>query len=144
MDNRKPWIEWIKNIPNWVKAAILFIGVIVGFIISFRENSYLYVTVSVALLLVGAFGFSLFIAFTKTRPMIEGGRGMYRFERYRPWAFVGMVLILGLIHLLGRAPGVGARGCPRIHRFAQERRRAVAPLQRSEKRRRRRPRNRPK
>lgn len=99
MDNRKPWIEWIKNIPNWVKAAILFIGVIVGFIISFRENSYLYVTVSVALLLVGAFGFSLFIAFTKTRPMIEGGRGMYRFERYRPWAFVGMVLILGLISL---------------------------------------------
>ena len=39
----------------------------------------------------------VYLFFAKTPPLVEGGKGAYRFEKYRPWALVGIGLIIIII-----------------------------------------------
>ncbi len=40
------------------------------------------------------------MAFTKTPPLVEGGKGVYAFSKYRAWAFVGMGVSILLLFLV--------------------------------------------
>ena len=93
MDKQKDCIESIKKAPDWVKAAVGLVTLIIGFIALFQENPYLSITVSVAVAFVAAFCLCLYVAFAKTPPLIKGGKGVYRFENYRSWALVGVFLV---------------------------------------------------
>jgi hypothetical protein len=95
--NEKPdWIKWIRQSPSWLRAAIGLATVVIGFAVLVQSNYYLGITVSVALLLATLFLLCMYLIFARTTPLIEGGRGVYRYERLRPWAMGVAVLVVGL------------------------------------------------
>jgi hypothetical protein len=74
----------------------------VGFIKLWQGDTGL---VTMVLLVVGAGGGTLgcaYLAFKRTPPLVEGGRGTWQYLRWRPWALASMVIILLLT-----AGGVG-------------------------------------
>ena len=90
------WVEYIRKMPAWIKAAIAFLAAIVGFAITFKDNVYLVTTV-VGLVLFSSTWLSCFyISVAKTRPLLEGGKGVYRFPTLRPWGLVGTIAIPSL------------------------------------------------
>jgi hypothetical protein len=99
MNEEQRWFDLIKNLPNWVKASIGIVTLIIGYISLFQSNFNLVVTVSVATVLVALLGFSLYVVFAKTPPLIDGGRGVYRFQKYRPLA-IAMIVIILLVFLI--------------------------------------------
>lgn len=97
---------WIKNWPKWIKETILLIVAISGFIITFRNDPYLYLTVIVTILYLALFRWLTFIFFSKKPPIILGAKETYRFdEHYRNAAVIGMaILVILLIASLLVAP----------------------------------------
>ena len=93
MNDQQRWIKWIKETPAWIKGAIGLATAIISFVILFRENVHLGTTASIGMLLATIFCLSIYIAFSKTPPLIEGGKGVYRFENHRRWAFIGIFLV---------------------------------------------------
>jgi len=86
MQNNNKWIAWILESPTWLKGAIGLITAIITFALLFRSNYHLAVVVSGGLLIFTLFFSSLCVAFSRTPPLIEGGRGVYRYQNMRPWA----------------------------------------------------------
>ncbi|MCL4268405.1 MAG: hypothetical protein KJZ72_02620 [Anaerolineales bacterium] len=75
--------EWFQKIPTWITGAISFLSAIIGFFVLIQENYYIGITVltctiAVTLLLIG-----FYIRFAKTPPLIEGGKGVYLYPKYR-------------------------------------------------------------
>lgn len=95
--NQQQWIEWIKKFPDWVKATIGLVTIIIGFVIAFRTDYYLSILVVGTLILVSLLFLFIYLAFTKTPPLVEGGKGVHRYEKYRPIAFVGILIIILII-----------------------------------------------
>ncbi len=100
MNNQQNWLEWLKNLPDGVKGAIALVIAIVGFIVVFRDNPYLYVTVSGALFLATLLGLCLYIAFAKRSSSIQlakeppEGVKLPRYEKkHRVLAYVGIATI---------------------------------------------------
>lgn len=103
MENQQKWIDSIKNLPTWVSGAIGLATVIISFVVLVRENYYLGITIIGGLLLVAIFCLCIYLVFAKTPPLIEGGKGVYRFEKHRPLAVLGsslVFLIIGAIFTL--------------------------------------------
>ncbi|OUC07835.1 hypothetical protein RY27_12555, partial [Litorilinea aerophila] len=93
-------LEWFKNLPGWTKATIGFIGAIIAFIISFRENFHLAVVVVAFLLLATLLYICLYVILSRTPGNQAGAAPEYRFGRLRFW---GLGSGLGLLVVLGRA-----------------------------------------
>src|SRR5512136_183770 len=97
MNRHKEWVEWIKNIPNWIKGAIGLVTLIITFTALFQNNPYLSITVSVTLILITVFCFSLYLILSKEESPVVGGGRRYRFKSYRPFAFVGIIVAPALV-----------------------------------------------
>ena len=96
MGDQPKWIEVAKKTPAWVSGAIGLATGIIGFVLLLQGNVDLGVTVLgilVTVLLLYAFAY---VAFAKTPPLVKGGRGVYRFEKYRTWALLGLGLVAGI------------------------------------------------
>lgn len=87
------WAKWFLRIPNWIKSTIGFITLIISFIIFTKKNFYLSIVVIIGLLILVLFFLNLYIVFSKTEPLIEGGKGVYKFPKYRLTAFFFLCLI---------------------------------------------------
>ncbi len=98
----KNLLPWIQKIPNWVLGFIGLVTAIVTFLIFFQDNFYLATVVILTLLIVSIAIFSLHVVFAKTPPLIEGGKGVYRYGNKRIIApfFLGIVLGITLLVLL--------------------------------------------
>lgn len=97
MDKQQKWLDWIRNLPKWVTGTITLATAIIGFVILFQKNYYLGSTVLGFLLLGAVLCLFIYIAFVKTPPLVEGGKGVYRYEKFRRWAFVGIGFVLVVI-----------------------------------------------
>jgi hypothetical protein len=93
MNEHQNWVDWIRQLPTWVGALVALATAIFTFVVLIRGNYYLGVTILGALLLAGMLCLFLYLTFAKTPPLVEGGKGTYRFEKYRYWALGGIVLI---------------------------------------------------
>ncbi|MFZ5912123.1 MAG: tetratricopeptide repeat protein [Chloroflexota bacterium] len=87
------WSELVGKIPGWVKAAFGLIGAIAATVVAFRENWYLYSTVTVILVLVYALGGSLYLLLARKPSRSRQKKWLYTFEKQRPWAFVGLAVV---------------------------------------------------
>ena len=96
MKEQQKWTEWIRNLPKWVMGAIGLITAIVTFVALFQKNFHLATTISGTLLLLTLLSLCLYWAFARTRPLVAGGKGVFRFESHRPWAFLGIGFIVGV------------------------------------------------
>lgn len=97
MGNEQKWIEVVKRAPAWVSGGISLATAMIGFVLLLQGNVGLGVTV-LGVLLAALLSFGLaYVAFARTPPLIEGGRGVYRFERLRPWALLGLGVVAGLV-----------------------------------------------
>jgi hypothetical protein len=90
---QKHWTEWFKSIPQWSKITIAFVTFIIGFIIFIQDNYYLAITIIAGLCLLSIFCLGIFFTFARTSPLIEGGKGTYRFEKYHKLSLSITVII---------------------------------------------------
>lgn len=86
-------MDWIKQLPTWVKGTIAFLSAVIGFITLFLKNVYLSLTVSVVTALVAAFAFCVYLAFSKEQSTTPGGRSAYRFPQYRRLGLSGLLVV---------------------------------------------------
>lgn len=93
MSKQQKWVEWIRKSPGWTLGAIGLISAIVTFLISFKDNFHLVATVTITACFLALLLLCIYLAFAKTQPLVYGGRGVYRFEKGRHWAIVGIALI---------------------------------------------------
>ncbi len=93
MNEKNNWVEQLKKIPDWTKGAIGLIITLAGFSIAFRNDRYLYSVILGLLLLLGLLYAFTYIAFSRS-PSPFGGRGAFRFARYRRWAIAGNVILI--------------------------------------------------
>jgi hypothetical protein len=94
--NQEQWIEVIKKLPTWVSGTISLVTAIIGFVLLLQGHYYLGTTILGIFVVVALLFSCVYLAFAKTKPIIERGTGVYRFEKYRPWAFIGIGLIVGI------------------------------------------------
>lgn len=93
MNQQQSGFEWIKKLPTWINATIALAMGMIGFIIFIQKNYQLGIVVLSALFLAAIFFLCLYIVFAKTPPLLEGGKGLYRYEKYRFPATVGLVIV---------------------------------------------------
>lgn len=93
MNDSQGWIELIVKLPNWVKGTIGFITLVVGFIIGIRNNFQLTIFVVAALFLLTLLALSVYVLFARTKPLLPGGRGVNKYEKYRSFGKVGIFVI---------------------------------------------------
>jgi uncharacterized protein (TIGR02246 family) len=93
MNQQQSGLEWIKKLPTWINATIALVMGIIGFIIFIQKNYQLGIVVISALFLAAIFFLCLYIVFAKTPPLLEEGKGLYRYEKYRLPAKVGLVIV---------------------------------------------------
>jgi tetratricopeptide (TPR) repeat protein len=99
------WAELIKKVPGWAKTAIGFITAIAIFIVAFRENWYLYSTVTVILILIYVLGGSIYVIAARKPSRSEEKKWTYKYKKQRPWGIVGLVFVgLSALGLLSAGP----------------------------------------
>ena len=87
-------MEWIKQLPNWIKGAIGFITIVITFILFFLENVNLGITVTVWVTLIAAFCGGVYVNRSKKRSDVWQGY-TWRFpDRHRHWALAITILVL--------------------------------------------------
>jgi tetratricopeptide (TPR) repeat protein len=92
-DKKNIWLDSIKKLPGWIMGLIAFVTAVVGFINLWQGDSSL---VTIVLLAVGVGGGWLgcaYLTFKRTSPLVEGGKGTWKYPRWRPWAMAGLVII---------------------------------------------------
>jgi len=94
MDEKQKWIKWIRQLPAWLQGTIGLVTTVIVFVTLIRSNYYLGLTVLGALLIIGLFLLCLLLVFSRTPPRIEGGKGVYRYEKQRRWAMVAIALLV--------------------------------------------------
>lgn len=100
MDNQQQWMDVIKRLPAWASGTISLVTALSGLVLLLQGQRQLGMIILaivgvVALLVSGAY-----LAFARTPPLVEGGRGVYRFERYRHGALIGIGFVLGFVSAL--------------------------------------------
>jgi hypothetical protein len=93
-------MEWLRNIPDWLKATIGLVTLVVGFVTLILNNVFLGVTISIAVILISSLLLSLYIAFSKKESELIGGRSVYRFPKRRPISIASTLLICVIIFTL--------------------------------------------
>lgn len=93
-------LNWLINLPGWLKNGVALIGLVVGFIVSFRSDMYLYSVVIVSLTIFYVIGLSSYIIL-KREPSPFGGKGAYKYYLFRPFAkfVLGGILLLTVVLL---------------------------------------------
>jgi len=92
-DNNRNWPDSIKKLPGWITGLIAFVTAVVGFVKLWQGDTGL---VTIVLLAVGAGGGILgcaYLAFKRTPPLVEGGKGTWQYPRWRRWALAGLLII---------------------------------------------------
>jgi predicted ABC-type sugar transport system permease subunit len=84
MDDQQRWMGAIKKLPAWISGTISLVTALIGFALLLQGERRLGLAILAlvgvaALLIVG-----VYVAFARTPPLVSGGRGVYRFEKYRP------------------------------------------------------------
>jgi tetratricopeptide (TPR) repeat protein len=100
--NNRNWLDFIPKLPGWIMGLVAFVTAVVGFVKLWQGDTGL---VTIVLLAIGAGGGTLgcaYLAFKRTPPLVKGGKGIWQYPRWRPWALAGIVMILLLT-----ASGVG-------------------------------------
>ena len=100
MDDQQQWMDVIKKLPTWATGVISLVTALSGFVLFLQGQRQLGIVILaivgvVALLIAGAY-----VAFARTPPLVSGGQGVYRFEKYRPWALIGIDFLLGFVAAL--------------------------------------------
>lgn len=96
MGDEQKWIEVAKRTPALVSGGITLATAVIGFLLLLQGNVALGITV-LGVLTTALLLFALaYVAFARTPPLVEGGRGVYRFEKYRTWALLGLGLVIGV------------------------------------------------
>jgi hypothetical protein len=98
MDAKK-LIDWTKSIPGIIIGGALLISTLVGLANLFISNPRVSFIVSIVVILAGLLCMCLYFAFAKTPAKVHGGRSQwvpYLYEKYRPWAFMGIGLTIGI------------------------------------------------
>ena len=90
MENKPKWTDELKKLPGWISGAITFVTATIGFVLLIQGNYQVSIMVLVLLAFSTLFIILVYVAFAKTPPLLEGGRGVYRYQKYRPMAFIGM------------------------------------------------------
>lgn len=91
--------EHVLRLQNWTLGIIGFISSIISFVILFKSNYFLSIVVSITILLITIFSLSLYVLFARSQPLIEGGKGVYIHEKYRPVARITIILVPLLVGL---------------------------------------------
>lgn len=91
--NKLQWFERIRNLPGWVIAAITLVTTVVGFVVLFQNKVYLVAVILSILVSLSVWLLCLYASFAKTQPLVPGGKGVYRFERIRPWTLTSIIVI---------------------------------------------------
>jgi len=99
MGNQRQWADWIPKLPALISGLVSLVAAVISLVLVLRGNYHLGIVVLVTLVVVALLGLCLYLAFARTPPLVPGGRGVYRFEQYRPWAFLGIGLIVGLVSM---------------------------------------------
>jgi hypothetical protein len=87
-------MEWIKQLPNWIKGAIGFITLVITFLLLYLENVNLASTVTVWVTLIAAFCGGVYVNRSKKRSDVWQGY-TWRFpDRHRNWALAVAILVL--------------------------------------------------
>ncbi len=92
MNDKSHWTEYIKKMPLMASAIIGLITAIISFILLLQGNFRLSITIIVVVIFVTLFLASLYFAYAKTSPLIEGGKGVFRYEKYRRFALSGLFI----------------------------------------------------
>lgn len=96
MGKQENWVARLNRIPTWIKATVGFISALVSFVLLARDNLHLVIVILGFSLLFSLLGLFVYVFHSKTPPLIEGGKGVYRFSSFRPGALAGIILV-GLI-----------------------------------------------
>jgi hypothetical protein len=91
--NQSKWQTWIKKLPSAVIGGITLVTAIISFAILIKTNLYLGVTILAGVMLLIMLLSFLYVAYARTPALIEGGQGVYRYERFRPLAKLGFIMI---------------------------------------------------
>jgi tetratricopeptide (TPR) repeat protein len=87
------WPDLIQKIPGWIMGLIAFVSAVVGFIKLWQGDTGLMTAV---LLVVGVGGGLLgcaYLVLKRTPPQVEGGKGTWKYHRWRPLALAGLIVI---------------------------------------------------
>lgn len=90
MENKPKWTDELKKLPSWISGIISFVTAIIGFVLLIQGNYQVSIMVLVLLAFSTLFIILVYVAFAKTPPLLEGGKGVYRYHKYRPMAFIGI------------------------------------------------------
>ncbi len=91
--SRFNWPDLIPKLRGWIMGLIAFVIAVAGFIQLWQGDTSL---VTAVLLVVGVGGGWLgcaYLAFKRTPPLVEGGKGTWQYSRWRPWALAGLIAI---------------------------------------------------
>ena len=93
--------KWLNNIPGWLKAGFGLVTGIVAFILAFRKDWQLYVTVTIALILLYLLGLSVYILLARLPSKSRTTKKRaYRFKEQRAWGLAGLgvcLLVMGFL-----------------------------------------------
>ncbi|MFQ6058738.1 MAG: tetratricopeptide repeat protein [Anaerolineae bacterium] len=93
----RDWLDFITKLPSWIMGFIAFVSAVVGFIKLWQGDTGL---VTIVLLTIGVGGVWLgcaILAFKRTSPLVPGGKGLWKYPRWRPWALASVFVIPFLI-----------------------------------------------
>ena len=91
--SRFNWPDLIPKLLGCITGLIAFVSMVVGFVKLWQGDTSL---VTAVLLVIGVGGGWLgcaYLAFKRTPPLVESGRGTWQYPRWRPWALAGLVII---------------------------------------------------
>jgi tetratricopeptide (TPR) repeat protein len=91
--SRPNWVESIPKIPGRVTGLVAFVTTIVGFVRLWQGDAGL---VTIVLISVGTIGLwlgSAYVAYKRTPPLVEGGKGQPAFPGWRRLALIGFIAI---------------------------------------------------
>ena len=93
-------LEFVTKLIGLIAACLTLVSAVLGFIQFMGGDRGRLTTV---LLVVGAIGMvgiwlgCAYLAFKRTKPFIKGGKGVWQYPRWRPWALASLVIIPLLI-----------------------------------------------
>ena len=100
MDDQPQWIDVIKKLPTWATGTISLVTALVGFVLFLQGQRQLGIVILAIVGVVALLVASAYVASARTPPLVAGGQGVYRFEKYRSWALIGIGFVLGFVTAL--------------------------------------------
>lgn len=99
MNEKKDWIDTIRKIPDWIKGIIGLIIALAGFVITYRNDHYLYSTLLGFVIFTSLFCALTYVAFARS-PSPFGGKGAFKYDRFRRLAIVGNFGLIAIAALI--------------------------------------------